>query len=369
MALALLLLCAPTVVFDSFDEPLDARRWYIGVPQPPRKGRLRIPRDGWIVSRGLDDERLRTVEITFRHKGGRLEVTFHAAREPLSSPQGHMLRVAKAKGDRTLRITREGAQIDGVPLPWTGTLLGTFAIRAVKGDLELDEVRVAPRHAEPRDWTALEKQTVLFRTTPQVHDGYTRATLMLWDAEVAFLLRRGEPAFALLRAPPKGCPTLAALVTSGDASAFALKLGAHPLAVREFADEKRNLSRGAYLSYVKETSAVLAFLADAQRAFNAAVPERNDLEPLVHLAVIRHATEARAAVALADVQGGKKAIDLLKKALGETDLRRVPADHLRRAAADAARKLLKEVPPQWPGFTFDPTSRFVTVEQAKELAR
>ncbi|MHC4817114.1 MAG: hypothetical protein ACYTF8_03500, partial [Planctomycetota bacterium] len=138
MALLLTLICAaPTL--DAFSEPLDPMRWYIGVAQPPKKGWLRIPKGGWVVSRGLPDDRLRRLDVVFR---GDLAITFHTAREPLSSPQGPALRTGRGKGVRTLVVTPSGAEVDGQALAWEGALRGTFRVYAAKGAVDLDEVRV-----------------------------------------------------------------------------------------------------------------------------------------------------------------------------------------------------------------------------------
>ena len=60
----------------------------------------------------------------------------------------------------------------------------------------------------------------------------------------------------------------------------------------------------------------------------------------------------------------------LRKALGKgVDVRRAGPDKVRQAAADAARAILGEPPPQWPGFRFDPSNRFVTIQAAKDLVR
>ena len=59
----------------------------------------------------------------------------------------------------------------------------------------------------------------------------------------------------------------------------------------------------------------------------------------------------------------------MRKALGNVDLRRASPDTLRAAAATAARAILGKPPAQWPGFAFDPSQRFVTIQQARDLAR
>ena len=140
----LLLLAAPT--YDSFDSALDPARWYIGVGAAPRKGVLRLPKGGWIVSRNIPDESLESIEVVFR---GELELTFHSAQEPLAAPQGDPLRLKKGKGVRTLVITGTGATLDGEPLPWKGKPRGTFRLASPKGNAVLEEVRVAPRTPAP----------------------------------------------------------------------------------------------------------------------------------------------------------------------------------------------------------------------------
>jgi hypothetical protein len=373
MLLALaLVLAAPT--FDAFDEPLDPARWYVGTDRDPAKGALRLRKSGWIVSRGIPDDEIERVEIVFRHKGGDLEVTFHDAREPLTSPQGDPLHVKRGKGERRLVVGKDGATLDGAPLPWKGDLRGTFKLHAVRGDVELLEVAVEPRAGEPRDLTAIERATVHFATTPQRYrakgEPYRRVTMMLWDVEVCFLLRHGPAEFELLRAPPKGAPVLGALVTAGEARDWWRKASGNALAMADWGDEKRHLSPGEFALYLDGEFAVYALLQHAQRALNAAVPDRDDLEPLVHLAMIRHTPNAHSAVGLAEVQGAKAAVTALRKALGKgVDIRRAGPDKVRQAAADAARAILGEPPPQWPGFRFDPSNRFVTIQTAKDLVR
>ncbi len=358
--------------FEAFEEPLDARRWYIGVPQPPKGGRLRVPKGGWIAARGYADDSLRELEVVFRHKGGDLVVAFHAGEEPLSRPRATLV-VKKGKGERTLKVTAQGATLDGAPHPFKGTLTGAFLLGARRGAIELVEVRAGPRLPPPRPPSYLEKRTVLLATTPRTHAvrkrEYRRHTLMLWDCEVAFLFRRGKTDAQPLRAPVRGAPTLGLLVAAGNAADLALKASGHRLAMRDWADERGNLSRAALLAYLKKEYALFAMLRQGQRALNAAVPDR-DLEPLVALAVIRHADNARAAVALAETLKEKDALAALRKALGETELARASKDQLRAAAGRAARVVLGgSAPKQWPGFSFDPQSRFVTLQQARELVR
>jgi hypothetical protein len=359
-----LLLC--TAVFDAFDEPLDAARWYQGVPGAPEKGWLRIPRDGWIVARGVPEPRER-IEVTFRHKGGTLELAFLSEKEPLSSPLGTPLLVPPADGTRTLVVTATGAEVDGKPVPSPG-FEGTFRLRALKGDVEIDEVRVTPRGEAA---AAADQKVVLGATTPLLYKegkvAYARETMALWDVDVAILLARGEPAFRELRAPPKGAPLLAALVTAGEAQSLARAGRRNAIAQKDWADETRNLSAGALDAYLETEYAVFALLEDAQRALNAAAGGGKELEPLVHLAVIRHAANAHAALGLAESEGARGAVAALKKALKGEDPARVGSDRLRAAAADAAREILGDPPACWPGFRFDPSRRFVTIEHAKEL--
>jgi len=371
----LLLLLAQVPTFDAFDEPLSRDLWYIGVPKPPRKGVLRIPKDGWIVSRGIEDERVERIEVVFQHRGGELEFGFFRRKEPLSTMQGDPIVVAKGKGVRRLEVAGDGVFLDGVKLPWKGSLTGTFRLRAIKGGVDIDEVRVAPRIAGLPEPTYLERRTVLFRTTPHLYSEgevtYTRVSLQLWDVDVCFLLRYGATEFRPLKAPPRGAPVLGALVGLSDGRALAMKAHTHALAMRDWGDERRNLSRGGFLKYLRGEYAVFEAMQHAQRALNAAVPDRKGLDALVHLAVIRHSANTRAAVALAETQKGKAALAALKKALGKgVELRRATPDQLRKAAGEAAKAILGGEPPaQWPGFRFHPGSRFVAVQQAKDLTR
>jgi len=363
-ATLVVLLCA--AAFDPFDEPLDPQRWYIGVPGAPEKGWMRIPRDGWIAARGLPEDKER-IEIVFRHKGGTLEVGFHDEKEPLSSPLGTPLLLPPAPGARTLVLTAGGAEIDGKPAASPG-FKGAFRLRATKGDVEIDEVRVTPRGKE---LPAADARVVFAGTTPPVftegRTSYSRETLTLWDVDVAILLARGEPAFAELRAAPKGSPLLGALVAAGDAKALAKRAGAHPLARSDWRDETRNLPPAALDAYLEAEYAVFALVMDAQRALNAAASPRKGLEPLVHLAVIRHAANAHAAMGLAETDGDRAAVAALRKALKGEEPARASADRLRAAAAEAAREILGEPPPEWPGFRFDPARRYIAMTRAKEI--
>lgn len=376
--MATLVLCAVFApVFDSFDEPLDARRWYIGVGKPPRKGALPVPKGGWIAGRAHAGADLRALEVVFRHKGGELLVAFHAGKEPLSRPVATLV-VKKGRGERTLRVTPAGATLDGKPHPFQGMpakLTGAFRLAAQRGGVELLEVRTDPRPPPQRPLSYLEKRTVLHATTPAAHAVgkrvFTRQTLLLWDCEVAFLLRRGKTASEPLCAPVRGAPTLSLLVSAGDASDLVLKASGHRLAMRDWSDERGNLSRADFVAYLKREYALFTMLREGQRALNAALPGRADeLQPLLALATIRHSNNARAAVALAETLGDKKALAALRIALGKTEPARATADQLRAAAGRAARAVLGgRAPEAWPGFAFDPQSRYVTLQQARELVR
>ena len=363
--LALLLCAAPA--FDTFDGPLDPARWYIGVPKAPKRGVLRIPKQGWIVSRNIPDDGVSRIEVFFTSRGGVLELGFFSAKEPLSSPVGDSIVVKKGRGARArvLVVTKEGATLDGEALAWKGALRGTFRLRALKGAIDLDAVHVAPRRKDAPELGYIEKRTVNFSTTPEIYQDYRRVTLLLWDVEVCFLLRyKLRHAFSLLAAPPRGCPTLTALATLSTGKDLALLSGS-----ADWRDERRNLSRKEFFRYLKDEYKLFEIMQIAQRAMNAAVPGRKDLGPLVQLAVIRHTKNTDAAVELAYRQNANVAIAALKKALGGLDVRRAPSDKLRAAAGAAARAILKEPPAQWPGFQFDPKNRFVTIEHGKELSR
>ncbi len=370
----LLLLAAP--VFDTFEAALDPGRWYIGVAAAPKKGAVRIPKNGWLASRGLPDEGVKRIEIVFRHRGGGLEVSFHTRKEPLSTPVGTRIYIPKGKGTRTLVIDN-GAMLDGESLQWKGKPSGTFRLTAVKGAVEIDEVRVHPNDYEPPQWSSIDKDTVHLRTTPLVYAheraDYSRVSLPLWDVEVSFLFRRGETTFEPLRAPVKKAPVLGALIQIGDGKALAAAGASNPIAMRDWGDERGNLSKRAFDHYLSKRYAEFEVLMQAQRALNAALPEgkrRKAAEALVYLAVIRHTDSAAAAVALAEEQGATLALKALKEALGKGgDYRAIKGDQLRLAAGKAARAILWEAPKEWPGFEFDPTSRYVTMSRAEELVR
>jgi hypothetical protein len=360
-----LLFASPT--FDAFDGALDPTRWYIGVAQQPARGVLRIPKGGWLVSRYIPDNAVDRIEVRFR---GDLAVTFHDHKQPLAAPQGDPIAIRKGAGTRTLVLTRASATLDGAALPWKGKLLGTFRLASLKTGATIEEVLVTPRPPPPPEPGYLEKRTVLFQTTPPKHEDYARATLMLWDVEICFLVRRGvSSSFAVLQAPVHGAPVLAALVTLGTGKEAAAKAGAHPLAMSDWRDERGNLSAAEYAAYLKREYRMLELLQLAQRALNAATPEPQKLEALVHLAAIRHTANAHAAVALAETQKNTAALAALRKALKGSDVRRTSSDALRAAAGEAARLVLKAAPECWPGFVFDPKNRFVTIQQARDLSR
>lgn len=353
---ALLLAAAP--VFDTFDEPLDPARWYIGTGRPPKGGVLKLPKNGWIVSRGLPDDAVKSIEVVWRSRGGVLELAFFGARSPLSKPKQKPRVEKKGKGEQTLALTPADAGFGG-----------TFRLRALRGDVELLEVRVSPRLPPPAGPDEFERRVVHLATTPLLHEDYARVTVSLWDVEVCLLLRRGDSGFELLRAPVKGAPTLAVMATLSDGKALAARAGTRPLAMRDWGDERGNLPPKAYAAYVASEYRVFELMQHAQRALNAALPPSKELDAMVHLAPIRHSANAHAAVSLAETQGGKLALAALRKALGDTDVRRASPDKLRKAAGLAARALLGEAPKPWPGFRFDPSGRYATIEQIKDLSR
>jgi len=369
--LVALLLAAP--VLETFDEALDPLRWYVGVPKPPKGGVLQVPKDGWIVSRGIADDRIERLEVVFRQRGGRLQVTLHDPMEPLSSPVGDPVDVPRGKGARTLVIDRRRAEVDGEAFPFGGALRGTFALRAVAGAVEILEVRVAPRVGAVDPLAELERNTIHFATTPPLYrtggESYVRASLMLWDVEVSFLFRRGPSGVSPLQAPPKGSPLLGVLLTAGYGRELAGRAASHPLAMNDWGDERGNLSEEDFKSYVTGEYALFDLILQAQRAMNAAIPERKELESLAHLAVVRHTENAHAAFALAETQGARGALAALKRELGREDPRRASPDRLRSAASAAARRILGEPPGEWPGFRFEPGNRYVTIQQARDLLR
>ncbi len=371
-ALFLFLTCAAPS-YDSFDAPLDSARWYVGTAGVPKRGALKLGRDGWIVARGLEPGGCESVTIRFRHKGGALVVSFHEAAEPLSSSRGPELVIERGPGDRLLQVTKSGASLDGKPVAWSGALSETFRIAARKGAVEINAVEVTPRAGDPKPLRGLDKRTVWRKTTPLRHRiekrSFQRVSLTIWDCDVCFLLERGEPAFAVLRGKEKGAPALAALVTGGTARALTRTAGTHPLAQRDWADERGNMKPAAYQAYLRDEYAAFALIQQAQRALNASLP-RQDLKPLVALAVIRHTPNTRAAIALAQTQKATKALKLLQKHLPKgTSLERGAPDAVRRAAGRAAAELLGELPPEWKGFNPQPMGIFTTIEQAKDLCK
>ena len=156
-----------------------------------------------------------------------------------------------------------------------------------------------------------------------------------------------------------------------DGTATAKQAGAHPLAMRDWGDERGNLNDAEFNAYLAREYARLELLREAQRALNAATEEERALEPLIALAAIRHADNARAALALAETRGEKKALQLVREALGGDAQRRgVSSDQIRDAAGRAAKKLLGGRPPaEWPLFTFKPQERYTTLQNAREILR
>ncbi|MGQ0613615.1 MAG: hypothetical protein ACT4PV_07765 [Planctomycetaceae bacterium] len=358
-------------LLDSFDQPLDPLRWYVGTPGEPKGGSLRLPREGWIVARETAGEPPRRLEIDVGPGGGDLEIAFFQAREPLSSPEGEpFVLKASRSGPRTL-VVEAGAE---GPAAWDRAPGSVFRLRALSGTVELLEVRRDPEAPAPAPSPAAARRTVLRATTPAVFtEGdahFVRAELLLWDVEVALLFRRGPPRATPLLAPPKGSPVLAFLLAVDDGSALAAKAGAHALAMRDWNDERGNLPPAEYARYLAGEYALFDLLLGVQRALNAVLTPRKGLEALPHLAVIRHADNVQAAVALAETQGAKEALAALRKAAGDqADFARMSGDALRAAAAGAAREILGEPPPEWPGFRFDPESRFVALVRARDLLR
>jgi len=382
VAALLLVLTIAVPGFEMFEAPLRTERWYVGTPDAPKNGSLRLPKKGWIVSRGLPDDGIEGIEIEFELKGGALEVSFFATQEPLTSPRGKPIVLQKLKGRRRLGIAPGGASLDGEPLAWSGTPTGTFRLLAKRGNVILHAVRVSPRFMPPEPFSDFERATVHLTTTPQVYrdDGraagaYSRETLTLWDVEVAVLFRRGPTGIVNLAGDARGSPTLGSLVSVGDGRALSFKASANPIAMRDWGDEKGNLSADKFQQYLAGEYAVFELLQMAQRALNARIasgknPSQKVLDALVHLAVIRHADNARAAVALAQTQKARGALAALHKALGgNADVRGMTGDKIRAAAGRAARELLTDPPPEWVGFTFDPQSRFLALSRAKDLTR
>ncbi|MEM8884709.1 MAG: hypothetical protein AAGD14_11615 [Planctomycetota bacterium] len=351
--------------FETFDQPLDPQRWLVGAPNKPKKGKLLLPRDGWIAARGI--EKIVRLEIRFRHKGGALELTFHDAREPLGRPTAPPIRVPKGKGDRVLVLSPVGLRVDADRLEWSGKLTGAFRIAALDGAVEIDEVKVSPTPKALRTPTTLERDTLFWMTTPQVDGDFRRVTMTLWDVPISFLFARGATSMKPLQGPGKGATILAQYVRVSNGAELALKAAAHPMAMRSWADERANLDAKAFQQYVAGVYAQFELLEQAQRVLNSAVDSKVDLEPLVALAVIRHADDARAAYALAETRKSKKALALLRAELKGA---RAGHDQLRAAAGRAARKLLEgRAPAAWRNFSFDPQERYLTMQEVREHLR
>jgi len=372
---AVLLFAAP---FEGFDKPLDPERWFIGTVNRPRGGRLKLPKGAWIAPRGIEDAPIQRLEIRFRHRGGALEIAFCKKGEPLTRPATPPIVIAKKKGDRVFVISPIGVHVDGEPIEWKGEPCGTFRLRALKGAVELDVIRIAPMPPAAPEPARIERDTLHYLSLPPAyHDGkhaYRRVTLTLWDAEASVLFRRGadEGQLVPLRYAAKGAPLLGHLLTVSNGKAWATKAGNHELAMADWGDERTNLSAVEYRRYLAQEYALFELLMAVQRSMLAALPQkrRKSCEPMVALAAIRHSANSRAALALAETLGHKKAVELVRRELGGVAGRgRVSSDRVRSAAAKAARTVLGTPPPEWPGFTFDPQSRVVTLQQAREILR
>lgn len=357
MAILLLLLAAP---FDAFDGPLDLARWHVGLPGAPKAGALELPRDGWIETRAVVPESAR-VEVEFEERGGGLELSCFDPKEPFSSPVGDPLVLPRGRGARTLVLDGTGVSLDGTALGWKPKIRGLLRFAAKGGAVAIREVRWEPMPA-----AAAPDPPDCYR---DAEGTFVRASVPLWDVEVVFLYRRGAPSFRELRAAPKGSPPLAALVAGGDGAALASKHASSALAMRDWGDERGHLDDAAFRDYLAREYALLDLLEQAQRALNLLAPGRKGLEALVPLAMVRHADNARAAFALAEARGGKEAAAALRRALGGDEPSRASSDALRAAAARAAREILGEPPKEWRGFSFDPGSRFVTLQRLRELIR
>jgi hypothetical protein len=357
-ALATLLLVAAPA-FETFDRPLDPQRWFIGAPNTPKKGRLVLPKDGWLAARGLPTDGVERLQILFRHRGGDFKITFHDPREPLTSPKSTLV-VPKKKGDRVLVISAAGVHVDGERVAWSGRQGGAFTLH---GPVGLDEVRILPAPPPLEERSALERATLFWSTTPQRHAGFRRVTMTLWDVPVCFLFRRDTSSVAPLQGP-RG-PVLGWKVSVSDGKELSFRASADKLAMRDWGDERGNLDAKGFKAYLAREYALFELLGAAQRVLNASLPGRR-LDPLVALAVIRHADNARAALALARSQKDGVALKLLS---AELPRGRVSSDQIRAAAGRAARKLLGRAPKEWTGFAFDPQGRYATLQEAREHLR
>jgi hypothetical protein len=362
------------LAFESFDAPLDPSRWYLGTSAAPKKGRLLLPKDGFIAAKQLPPKGVLRLEIRFRHRGGDLQLTVHDRREPFSAAIGKALRVraSKAKGqrsaaktgaDRVLVISPTGARIDGEALAWAEPIVGSFRLCAIGGAIELDEVRVTPSPSGRVPPSRLERETLYYTNTPErFTEGtvrFRRVTVTLWDVPVALLLARGK------RTRNESLAGLCRLVQITDGSAVAAAASGSARAMQDWKDEQKNLSADEYRKFLAGEYALFELLQQAQRAMNATIPNRRDLEPLIALAAIRHANSARAALALAGSQGGVEALRLMRAELPQNSTARVSSDQIRAAAGRAARKVLGKPPAAWKGFRFDPEERFAALAEAR----
>lgn len=357
-ALATLLLVAAPV-FENFDQPLDPQRWFIGAPSTPKKGRLFLPKGGWLAARGLPADGVERLQFLFRHRGGEFKITFHDPREPLTGPKSTLV-VPKKKGDRVLVISAAGVHVDGEKVAWDGAPAGAFTLH---GPVELDEVRVLPAPPPLQEPSALERATLFWSTTPQRYAEFRRVTLTLWDVPVCFLFRRDKSSVTALQGA-RG-PILGWKVSVSDGKKLAFKASADELAMRDWGDERGNLGAKGFKEYLAREYAMFELLGAAQRVLNASLPGRR-LEPLVALAVIRHADNARAALALARTHRNGVVLKMMSEQLPRG---RVSSDQIRAAAGRAARKLLGRAPKEWTGFAFDPQGRYATLQEAREHLR
>jgi hypothetical protein len=294
--------------FETFDAPLDPLRWYVGTANSPKAGRLALPKDSWIATKGVGAAAPQRLEIRFRHAGGDLEIGFCDAGEPLSRPPpGAVIVLSKKKGDRVFVLSPIGVHVDGEPIEWDGKATASFRLRALRGAVEIDEIIVAPAPPAPPEPSRLERETLYYLSLPPVyHDDshlFRRVTLTLWDAEVAFLFRRGDESGQCerLQFPAKGAPLLGHLVAVSNGKAWTAAAATHALAMADWGDERTNLSAAEYQGYLEQEYARFELLMVAQRVLLDALPEkqRKAYEPLVAIAAIRHSANSRAALALA----------------------------------------------------------------------